>query len=59
MVLFILCTLALIVSALTAPVDVVRRGSQLPITAHSDGQTVLLGEIAYYVPSKPEVSYHS
>lgn len=52
-----LCTLALIANAAAAPVDVVKRGSQLPIAAHSDGQTVLLGETAYYVPSMPEVSF--
>jgi len=57
MVLFILCTLAIVVSILAAPVDVVKRKSQLPIAAHSDGQTVLLNEIAYYIPSKPEASY--
>ena len=59
MVQFILCTLTLVVSVLAAPVDIVRRGSQLPITAHSDGQTILLGDIAYYVSSKPEVGYPS
>jgi hypothetical protein len=57
MVRFIFCASALVVSAFAVPVDVIRRGSQLPLTAYSDGQTILLGEIAYYVPSKPEVSY--